>query len=476
MDGSTDSNDFPTTSNAYQRASKSTPTEGEDAFVTKLNPAGSALVYSTYLGGRRQQGSYGIKVDSSGNAYVPGITNSIDFPTTPGVLQVANSAGVETGFIAKLDPSGSALVFSTYFPDSGLIIALDSSSNVYVAGATYSVPFPATPDAIQQLPSGLSDAYVAKLNAEGSALTFFTYLGGRDQDGAFSMDIDPAGNIYIAGGAGSGSFPVTYGAVQTVHGGMSDAFVAKIAPEVPTKTFSSVSAASFARGPSLAAGAIAGGWGSGLAPFTEAASAVPLPTSLAGTSVKVKDSRGVERLAPLFFVSETQINYQVPEAAAPGPSLLSVVRGPEVVATGVVHIDTVVPGLFSANADGRGVAAAIAVHVKPDTSQSWHYVFTPDAPTGSRTSTPIDMGPETDKVILLLFGTGIRGRSGLSAVTATVGGFPADVEYAGPQPDFVGLDQVNVRLPRLPAMPRGELDVVLTVDERPANKVTVNIK
>ena len=122
------------------------------------------------------------------------------------------------------------------------------------------------------------------------------------------------------------------------------------------------------------------------------------------------------------------------------------------------------------------MAAALAVHVKPDGSQSWHYVFTPEAPPGSRSSTPIDMGPDNETVFLVLFGTGIRGRSQLSAVRAVVAGVPADVEYAGAQLDFVGLDQVNLRIPRTPTMPHGEVDVVLTVDERPANKVTVNMK
>lgn len=122
------------------------------------------------------------------------------------------------------------------------------------------------------------------------------------------------------------------------------------------------------------------------------------------------------------------------------------------------------------------MAAALAVHVKPDGSQSWDYVFTPEAPPGSRSSTPIDMGPDNETVFLVLFGTGIRGRSQLSAVRAVVAGVPADVEYAGAQLDFVGLDQVNLRIPRTPTMPHGEVDVVLTVDERPANKVTVNMK
>jgi uncharacterized protein (TIGR03437 family) len=236
-----------------------------------------------------------------------------------------------------------------------------------------------------------------------------------------------------------------------------------------------VSAASYS-GPVLAPESIASGFSLGLSPVTASAETVPLPTSLGGVSLQITDSLRKLHGVPLFFVSPGQVNFAVPGGAAAGPAVIAVYRGQVQMFSGSVQIEAVAPALFSANSDGRGVAAALAVHVKPDGSQSWHYVFTPEAPSGSRTSTPIDMGPDNETVFLVLFGTGIRGRSRLSAVRATVAGFSADVEYAGPQPDFVGLDQVNVRLPRDPAMPRGEVDVVLMVDERSANKVTVNIK
>ncbi len=237
-----------------------------------------------------------------------------------------------------------------------------------------------------------------------------------------------------------------------------------------------VSAASYF-GAVLAPGSIASGFRSGLSAVTSSAETVPLPTSLGGVSLQVTDSLRRVHSVPLFFVSPDQVNFLVPDGvAALGLAVITVYRGEVPLASGNVQINLVAPALFSANSDGRGVAAALAVHVKPDGSQSWHYVFTPEAPPGSRSSTPIDMGPDNETVFLVLFGTGIRGRSRLSAVLATVAGVPADVEYAGPQPDFVGLDQVNLRIPRTPAMPHGEVDVMLTVDERPANRVTVNIK
>jgi uncharacterized protein (TIGR03437 family) len=233
-----------------------------------------------------------------------------------------------------------------------------------------------------------------------------------------------------------------------------------------------VSAASFL-GPSIAPGSIASGFGPGLSPILASAETTPLPTSLGGVTLVIVDSLRRAHTAPLFFVSPDQVNFLVPGGVAPGLATIAVYRGPVQMTSANTQISAVAPALFSANSDGRGVAAAIAVHVKPDGSQSWEYVFTPDAPPGSRISTPIEMGPEDETVFLVLFGTGIRG---LSTVRATVGGLPATVEYAGPQANFEGLDQVNVRLPRDPAMPHGDVDVVLTVDDRPANKVTVNIK
>jgi uncharacterized protein (TIGR03437 family) len=144
--------------------------------------------------------------------------------------------------------------------------------------------------------------------------------------------------------------------------------------------------------------------------------------------------------------------------------------------SGSTIISTIAPAVFTANADGKGVAAAIAVHAKPDGSQIWQYVFDPDAPYGSRAPAPVKMGPADETVFLILFGTGIRGRSQLSAVHATIAGIPADVQYAGPQSGFVGLDQVNVRIPRDSALPGGEVEVVLTVDGQRANSVTVSIE
>jgi hypothetical protein len=232
--GETSSSDFPTTPGAFQ----TTYGGAGNAFITKLNAAGSALVYSTYLGGSGGDGGGGIALDASGNAYVTGTTSSSNFPTTPGAFQTScSSCPFPHAFVSKLSADGSALVYSTYLGgvifDSG--IALDTSDNAYVTGTTTSSNFPTTPGAYQTTLVGTSDAYVSKLNAAGSALLYSTYLGGSVP--AFSgattegrgIAVDASGNAYITGDTECTDFPTTPGAFQaTFSGAYSDAFITKL--------------------------------------------------------------------------------------------------------------------------------------------------------------------------------------------------------------------------------------------------------
>jgi len=211
-----------------------------DAFVAKINPSGSALVYSTYLGGRTEDMGSGIAVDSSGNAYVTGWTISIDFPVTPGAFQTACKGGsgcynYSDAFVAKINSTGSALVYSTYlggsYVDAGSGIAVDSSGDAYVVGWTSSTDFP-TMNPLQA-DNGGANAFVAKINATGSALVYSTYLGGSGGNGDYGMGIavDSVGNAYVAGGAHSNNFP-TETPLQECHNsrGDGDGFVSKINP------------------------------------------------------------------------------------------------------------------------------------------------------------------------------------------------------------------------------------------------------
>lgn len=237
----------------------------------------------------------------------------------------------------------------------------------------------------------------------------------------------------------------------------------------------SVSAASFT-GPAVTANSIAVGFGRGLATATQQATSTPLPTRLAGSTVRVKDSGGTERLAQLFYASPTQINYLMPAGTRTGAATVTVTSSDNTISTGTIQVDAVAPGLFTANASGRGVAAALVLRAAGTGAQTVEQPARFEQSTSTFVPAPIDLGPEADQVFLLLFGTGIRGFSSASAVQVTVGGQTVPVPFTGPQGQFVGLDQLNVGpLPRS-LTGRGEVNVALTVDGKTANTVTVAIQ
>jgi hypothetical protein len=255
--GSTDSRDFPVTPGAFQREHRGWHPGNRSGFVTKLNANGSALRYSTYLGGADDDIAQGLAIDAAGNAYITGVAQSVDFPTTPGAFQPVPPgwrACLEwlctDAFITKLNPSGSALVYSTYLggdlDDGGNGIAVDVAGNAYVTGSTISFTFPVR-NAFQPAPAGGVDAFVTKLNAAGSALVYSSHLGGSDVNGGvfegedvgIRIAVDRYGNAHVTGVTRSPNFPVTPRAHQPQFGGgacgivgyvCADAFVTKIGP------------------------------------------------------------------------------------------------------------------------------------------------------------------------------------------------------------------------------------------------------
>jgi hypothetical protein len=227
LSGETYSSNFPTTPGAFQ----TTIGSSIDAFVTELNPNGTALVYSTYLGGSGLDYGYAIAVDTSGHAYVTGNTFSSDFPTTPGAFQTTFDG--RGAFVTEFNPTGTALVYSTYLGagSTGLGIAVDSSGNAYVTGNTFSSDFPTTPGAFQTTFGGSQDAFVTELNPTGTGLFYSTYLGGGGSDEGRSIAVDTSGNAYVAGYTSSTNFPTTAEAFQTTYGGgRDDAFVTELNP------------------------------------------------------------------------------------------------------------------------------------------------------------------------------------------------------------------------------------------------------
>jgi hypothetical protein len=227
--GLTASDDFATTPGAFD-----TTFHGGywDGFVTKLNATGSAPLYSTYLGGSRNDGGGGIAVDATGSAYVTGATESADFPTTSGAFDTTLN-GYWDGFVTKFNATGSAPLYSTYlggsFQDSGDGIAVDAAGNAYVTGSTGSADFPTTPGAFDTTLDGGYDVFVTKLNASGSAPLYSTYLGGRNEDFGHSIAVDAAGSAYVTGSTSSADFPTTPGAFDTTFDFGGDVFVTKIA-------------------------------------------------------------------------------------------------------------------------------------------------------------------------------------------------------------------------------------------------------
>jgi hypothetical protein len=232
--GITFSPDFPTTPGVFQEQ----PSGRADAFVAKLNPAGTGLVFSTYLGSKGFDVAIGLDVSSSG-VVVTGATSSPQFPTTPGSFERHFSGGREDAFVTKLDPTGSSLVFSTFLGgqgiDEGFISFFDAAGNVYVEGDTGSKKFPITEASFQTTyGGGPVDGFVTKLNPTGSALVYSTYVGGSDFDGAHDGWLDSSGNFYIDGLTASTDFPTTPGAYQPELAGGLDAFAAKVDPTAST--------------------------------------------------------------------------------------------------------------------------------------------------------------------------------------------------------------------------------------------------
>jgi hypothetical protein len=226
--GVTNSTDFPT-SNAAQGGYRG----GWDAFVTKLDPTGTLLLYSTFLGGSAPDGAASVVVDAGGNAYVAGATASPDMPTSS-AFQAAYGGGLLDGFVVKLASTG-AFVYATYVGGSGddrcYRAAVDGSGQAYVVGLTYSADFPSV-EAAQPAPGGGADAFVAALDASGTRLVFSTHLGGGGGDAATALALDASGRACVVGVTASSDFP-TASPFQSALGGPFDAFIARLGPPAP---------------------------------------------------------------------------------------------------------------------------------------------------------------------------------------------------------------------------------------------------
>jgi uncharacterized protein (TIGR03437 family) len=487
---------FPTTPGAFQPAAPGATCRYlpcTDAFVSKLSPDGSALVYSTYLGGGGSDSGNGIAIDSSGNAYVVGTTFSADFPTTTGAFQGTFTGSVDSysnAFITKLNASGSALAYSTYLGagspntglgDFGLRVAVDSQGNAVAVGfsGVYSFPTVNPLQAASSLTVGgcitsfCVSGFLAKFNAAGSQLLFSTPIGGGDGTLVNAIAIGPTGDFYIAGDWRSGVLP-TAGPLQIVKN-VAGAFVERIseAGSIPLLAPASITnAASFAMG--ITPGGLVSLFGSDITNVTGivTASGLPLPTQIAGTSVTIYSSQAVSESAPILAVAnvngQQQVNFQWPFD----------MQGYDGVVVGN-------NGSLSVPVPARDFRAQPAIFMIDATTPAIQHASNFQPVT---VSNPASAG---ELIAIYLTGLGDvspRPAAGQAASvsplsvavivpTATVGGLPASVLFSGLAPGFVGLYQVNLQVPA--NAPTGNLDLVIVeavgnfVQSSPAVKLAV---
>jgi uncharacterized protein (TIGR03437 family) len=316
--------------------------------------------------------------------------------------------------------------------------------------------------------------YNFRLNPRGRVKTLArldeaTYQGGEmgaDHPIAWCQLYDGGRAWYTAGGHTRESYAEPLFRLHLL-GGLQFAMRIK---DGTCAALSATSAASF-RAEAVAADSIGSIFGAAMAMATQAAAATPLPTTLANTSVRIKDSAGAERLAPLFFVSPTQINFLVPGGAAAGAATFTVLKSDATAPSGLLEIAPIAPALFAANANGQGVATGVALRVR-DNIRAFLPIAQFDAAQNRFVAVPIDLSVPTDEVFLVLFGTGFRAQR---TARIRIGDVDLPVSFAGAQGTLAGLDQVNVQLPRSLAG-RGEVDVVLMADGKTANVVQVNFK
>jgi hypothetical protein len=232
---------YTTSTASFQPNPLSKPIGNWSICVTKLNSTGTALLFTTYILGSGNDVAQAVSLDSSGDAFVAGWTTSADFPTTPGVLQTVNNPTTGTGFVAALNSTGTALLYSTYFGGESTVIigiAMDSSGNAYLTGNTSNTDFPVTNGAYQTVyptktQTGANSAFVSKLNSNGTSLLYSTYLGGSKMDTAEGIAVDSLGDAYVVGNTTSLDFPTSSGAFQLTNKaivGWGTGFVSEMNP------------------------------------------------------------------------------------------------------------------------------------------------------------------------------------------------------------------------------------------------------
>ena len=502
--GVTTSRDFPTTSSAFQRTfrgiatrsgniyysgGKGTSSAG-DAFVARLNPAGSSLIYSTYLGGTLDEGAYGIAVDGAGNAIVTGMTNSLDFPTTANAVASQFAGGLFDGFVAVLNPTGSSLIYSTYFGtadwDSGNSVFADAAGDLYIAGSGV---FPTSPDAYIRNPNaGGRTPFVAKLSnmlsvellsvdvnllrfshRMGDAPPAYQVITVRSSRSTLAFTVESTNSNWIVVDALVGRTPrgvtVTVNPIGLSPGVHEGSLIIKaegagnspqrvtVRLEIAASISPTVAEGAVVNGASLQGGLAAGSWftiyGSNLAAITRSWGAgdikgTNLPTSLDGTAVEIN---GIP--VAVSFISPTQVNAQAPDGPI-GPVTVRVVTSRGRSADIGAVLQRYSPAFFQVSSQGRIYAIAVHTDGSLVAEEGSFGVAVPSRPANPGEIVTLygtGFGPTTPNVSSgqTVGGPASLPTSGLLSIQ--LGGIPTEVLFAGLT--GVGLYQFNIRVPEL---------------------------
>jgi len=449
--GDTESSDFPVTAGAAQTkfgGLVSVVGIGSfgDAFVAKLNPSGSSVIFATYWGGSAPDIAYAIAVDSSGNAYVAGGTSSSDFPVTAGAFQTtyagpaANPAEPDPdgdAFVAKFSPLG-AMVWSTLWggsqADVAYAIALDSAGNAYIAGTTESPDFPKSGNSIPAC-RDTGAPFVAEIDTSGAKLLHATGMSGLGYDNALALAVGPTGAIYLAGETESQVFFSTPGAAQTTYGsagGSYQAFAAGIDFSAQPGTYAAcvLNAASFAAG--------------NAAPFPLGTVAPGEIVSLFGSSLGPAPTVMFDGIpAPVLYAEANQINAVVPYGVGSTSTQMTVQFNGQSYGPIAMPVAAAVPGIFTLDGSGHGQAAVL------NRDGTLNSISNPAArgsiitffACGAGLMTPVVADGTISPLTLPL-------PAPVLPVSVAIRGVTSMVQYAGAAPGYVsGLLQVNVQVP-----------------------------